>query len=124
MNRHRLIFAILMVIWTWLLLKPNPVPEMLSQSLLEDVKFYLSKCVHFGTFAFLAFYGTYRMSPANWKWLWLFLFFYGIASEIGQYIGNEYFGTNRHGCIQDVLIDTGGVLLGAHGCERLKITST
>ena len=77
--------------WTWLLLKPNPVPKIIDDSLVEDVKFILSKCAHFSAFAFLAWFGTFRMQASRWKWIWLGLVLHGIATEIGQYIGNEYF---------------------------------
>lgn len=120
MNPYRLLFALMLVVWTWLLLKPNPVPKIIDDSLLEEIKFVLSKCVHAGSYAFLAWFGTFRMVPARWKWVWLGLVLHGILTEIGQYIGNTYFETHRHGCIQDVLIDSAGVALGAIGRLRWR----
>jgi hypothetical protein len=110
---HRFALAIIFLVWTWLLLKPNPVPEFMAHSLMEDVKFFISKVVHFSAFAFLGWYGTFRVETANWKWIWLALVAYAGLTELGQYYGNLWYQTNRHGCTADVLIDSAGVLLSA-----------
>lgn len=110
---HRILFWLLVVIWTWLLLKPNPVPEFVAKSFMDDVKYVMGKTLHFVAFAFLAWYGSFRRERRQWKWVWLGCFLYAIASELGQYYGDLYFHTHRTGSVYDVLIDTAGIALGA-----------
>ena len=43
---------------------------------------------------------------------------HGAATEVGQWVGNKYYGTNRHGCVRDVLIDSAGVAAGAYALRR------
>lgn len=110
---HRILFTVILIIWTWLLLKPNPVPEFVAKSFMEDVKYVMGKSLHFAAFAFLAWYGTFRVMRSNWKWLWLGCILYAIASELGQHYGKIYFQTNRTGSMLDVVIDSCGIACGA-----------
>ena len=81
---HRILFAIILLIWTWLLLKPNPVPEFIAHSFVDDVKFVMGKSLHFFAFAFLAWYGSFRRPVPQWNWVWLVSVLYAIASELGS----------------------------------------
>jgi hypothetical protein len=47
-------FAVLLGLWTWKLLAPNPVPEAVSAHIPGDWKFYLAKSLHAVAYAFLA----------------------------------------------------------------------
>ncbi|CAN5143791.1 hypothetical protein BH11PLA2_BH11PLA2_41110 [soil metagenome] len=109
---HRVVFTFGMFVWTWLLLKPNPVPAVVAESLMGDVIFYIGKTIHLSMYAALMFYGTFCVSIHHWKWLAGGLVAHGILSELGQYFGDLWFQTHRTGKVADVLIDTGGVLVG------------
>lgn len=121
---HRLTFLVLLASWTYLLLKPDPVPERLFDGIswfdVETLKFLLAKALHLGSYAFMAVLGG-SLVPAGRRRAWLFglLVLHGIGTEIGQWVGDRYFETNRHGCVRDVLIDTTGILLGAWVLRRL-----
>ncbi len=116
---HRLAIVLILTVWTWLLLKPNPVPTIIADNLLEDLKFVIGKTLHFAAYAFLACCGTWRMQSANWKWIWLLLLGHAIATELGQHYGSIYFDTHRTGSVRDVLIDLFGIAAGATLRRRL-----
>jgi hypothetical protein len=114
-------FVCLLAVWTWLLLKPQPVPE----SLVGGISFFdpaifvfvLAKTAHFTVYAGFAFLGGWLVRG---RWLVVVLVLHGAASEFGQWIGAQYFDTKRYGCIRDVLIDTAGVAAGTFLVRRLR----
>ena len=99
-------FLLFLALWTWKLLEPQPVPEVIRGGLGVDWAFFLAKTLHCGAYAFLAVLGT--LAFPRWMW-WVvgFLALHGVGTEIGQtYI------PNRHGCVRDVLIDWAGIAAG------------
>jgi hypothetical protein len=115
---HALIFVALLGYWTYLLLKPSPVPESLLPEITWFDKvvlyFLLAKALHLSSYAFMAVLGGSLVPAGRWRNVVLgFLIFHGAATEFGQWVGNRYFETNRQGCVRDVLIDTAGIAAGA-----------
>jgi hypothetical protein len=115
---HAALFVSLLALWTYLLLRPSPVPESLFDGFSlfdkEMLHFVLAKSLHLGSYAFMAVLGGSLVPAGRWRWaVYTLLVLHGAGSELGQWIGNEYFGTNRHGCVRDVVIDVAGVALGA-----------
>lgn len=115
----RVLYSFLLLVWTWLLLKPEPVPEsILAEGATffdpEMLFFVLAKLTHLSVYAgFASLVGWIARTPSRRRTLWLLLVGHGIASEIGQMIGAAHFDTKRHGCIRDMLIDAAGILSGA-----------
>lgn len=114
----RIGYLIVLMIWTWLLVKPQPVPESVVGGVSwfdpELLFFLLAKTTHFSVYAGLAMIGGWLVrDQRNQFVLWVALIVHGIGSEIGQMIGATYFDTKRHGCIRDMIIDAVGVALGA-----------
>ncbi len=114
----RIGYLIVFLIWTWLLVKPQPVPESLVGGVSwfdpELLFFVLAKATHFSVYAGLAIIGGWLVRDhRNRMVLWCLLIVHGIGSEVGQMIGDMYFETKRHGCIRDMLIDAVGVTFGA-----------
>lgn len=107
-------YSILLAVWTWLLLKPEPVPESLVGGIAlfdpEMLFFLLAKSTHFCVYAGFAFLGGWLLRS---RWLIVALILHGAASEVGQWIGAHHFDTKRHGCVRDVLIDAAGVAAGS-----------
>jgi len=107
--RHRLLFCVILLVWTWLLIKPNPVPLIVADNLLDDIKFIIGKTLHLTMYTVLALYGTWRMQPRLRKWIWLLLFLHAAASELAQHFGSLYYNTHRSGRLADVAIDSAGI---------------
>jgi hypothetical protein len=80
----------------------------------EMLFFVLSKTLHLCSYAFMAVLGG-SLVPAGRRRAFVLaaLVLHGAATEVGQWVGNRYFETNRHGCVRDVLIDAAGVTAGA-----------
>jgi hypothetical protein len=122
---HVLVFLGLLAVWTYFLLKPNPVPESLLDSVSwfdkEMLFFLLSKTLHLGSYAFMAVLGG-SLVPAGRRRAVILaaLVLHGAATEFGQWVGNKYFETNRHGCVRDVLIDAAGISAGAWVLRRVE----
>jgi hypothetical protein len=109
---------VLLVVWSWLLVRRNEIPESFlggySWFDREMAIFIIAKTVHLSVYAFFGIFGGLLPTTKRGQLiLWGCLILHGIASEIGQMIGNAYFETNRHGCIRDMLIDAAGVTVGA-----------
>jgi hypothetical protein len=122
---HLLVFLGLLAVWTYLLLKPNPVPESLLDGVAwfdkEMLFFLLSKTLHLGSYAFMAVLGGSLVPAGRRRTVILAaLVLHGAATEFGQWVGNKYFETNRHGCVRDVLIDTAGIAAGAIVLRRIE----
>lgn len=112
-----LLFWPALAVWTWLLLKPNPVPELIGQW--DDfLKFLLAKTLHAGVYAALTVLAAVGTAARRRRWMILLMIAHGILSELGQYLGNEWYDTKRSGCVRDVLIDWAGVTAG-YGLWRL-----
>jgi VanZ family protein len=102
------VFLVFLGLWTWKLLEPYPVPEVISEQIPNDLKFILAKSLHACAYAFLTILAAWL--PVRRAYFWLAvatLALHGIGTEIGQ-----LYVPNRHGCVQDVLIDWAGIGLG------------
>jgi hypothetical protein len=108
------VYAFVLAIWTWLLVKPQPVPESLVGGIAwfdpEMLFFLLAKATHFTVYAGFAFLGGWLVRG---RWIVVALVLHGAASELGQWIGSQHFDTKRHGCVRDVLIDAAGIAVGS-----------
>ena len=110
---HATALAAILALWTYLLLAPEPVPEVLPGDYSwfdkEMAKFLLAKSLHLSAYAFLAAFGGSLFPSARGRWMyWGVLVLHGIGTEIGQ-----TYVPNRHGCVRDVLIDAAGIAVGA-----------
>lgn len=116
------LFVALLGYWTYLLLKPQPVPESVFDGFSwfekATLMFVLAKALHFGVFAFLAaFGGTLGVGR---RWVCGGLLLHATLTEVAQFYGNLYFDTHRHGCVRDVLIDAAGIAAGAWAVRRCR----
>jgi VanZ family protein len=110
--------VLLLIVWTWKLVEPNPVPAALEEELPADWRFWLSKAVHFGMYFILFLLGTWGAGP-RWRWgvAGLLLLHAGLTELIQTWV------PHRHGSLRDVLIDGGGVLAGllfTEWCRRTR----
>lgn len=100
-------FVLLLLVWTWKLVEPHPVPAALEQELPADWRFWLSKAVHFSMYLLLFLLGTWGL---GWRWRWrvvgLLLLHAGLTELVQTWV------PHRHGSLRDVLIDSGGVFAG------------
>jgi hypothetical protein len=112
-----LVYVVLLGIWSWLLVKANPVPESLLDGFSWFDKamlhFVLAKTLHLSVYAGFAVLGGW-LAGSRRLWLWTALVLHGVASEVGQMIGSIHFDTHRHGCVRDMLIDAAGITAGAY----------
>lgn len=116
---HALAFATLLLVWTWALLSPNPVPESLRKELSLDWEFVVSKALHAGMYTFLTVLGgTLARSWQGRMAVILFLVGHGVGTEIGQAV----MGLGRHGCVRDGLIDIAGVAFGTIALAMIPLT--
>jgi VanZ family protein len=104
-----LIWALYMVAWTTALLVPVP-PQPEGSPLTEpDVRFYFSKAVHVSAYTAFALLTGWLRAPVRWRsWLLALLFAHGAATETLQAL----LPTGRHGCVEDVLLDSLGISIG------------
>jgi VanZ family protein len=111
---HSLLFALLLALWTWKLVSPNPAPEVVRAKLAElDLAFAVAKALHLSGYAFLAVLAGTLPVPRHWRaFLVGLLVLHGAATEVAQ-----TFVPNRTGKASDVLIDWIGVALGALGAR-------
>ena len=109
---YTIVFLVFLALWTWKLLEPQPLPEVIRGGIGVDWAFFLAKTLHGGAYAFLTVLGTHAFPRHQW-WLVAVLAMHGVGSEIGQ-----TFVPNRHGCVRDVLIDWGGI---AGGLVALRV---
>src|SRR5262245_27181414 len=93
-------------LWTAALLTTYPV-EIGEAVAPEGMYFPASKTLHVCAYAFLTVYTSW-LPLRGWRWLLLaFLSLHAAGTEFGQ-----LFIPGRFGCLTDVLIDHGGLLLG------------
>jgi VanZ family protein len=103
------VFAIVLALWTWKLLSPNPVPESVSSLISGDWRFWLAKSLHAGAYAFLTLLALTLPVPRYWRWYFVgLLAFHGAMTEVGQ-----TFVPNRSGSVRDVLLDWLGIALAS-----------
>jgi hypothetical protein len=102
----RLAFLLFLALWTWKLLEPQPVPEVIRGGLGVDWAFFLAKTLHGGAYAFLMVLGAAAFPYRVW-WVVALLAWHGVLTEFGQ-----TFVPNRFGSVRDVLIDWGGIAGG------------
>ena len=101
-----LTFLLFLPLWTWKLLEPQPVPEVILGGIGVDWRFLLAKTLHGGAYAFLMVLGVLAFPRHKW-WVVALLALHGVGGEIGQ-----TYVPNRHGCVRDVLIDWAGIAGG------------
>jgi VanZ family protein len=101
------VFILLLLVWTWKLLEPNPVPVALEQELPADWRYWISKALHFGIYLLLCLLGLWGLGQ-RWRWaVPAFLVLHAGLTELAQ-----TWVPNRHGSLRDVLIDSGGIAVG------------
>ena len=98
-----------LILWTWKLVEPNPVPEAVGDWLDDPGKFLVGKSLHFSGYAYLAVVlGTWvppRRRPLVLAFALMLL--HGVATEVIQTMV-----PNRSGRVADVLIDWAGIATG------------
>lgn len=115
-------FVVVLGIWTYLLITPQPVPEKLFDHLSwfdkEMLIFLLAKATHLCVYAGFAV-GVGLLFRTNWcRWfVWIGLIVHGASTEATQYLLRETH--HRHGCIRDVLIDATGVAIGGYAGRKI-----
>ncbi len=109
------VFSIVLVLWTWKLLEPSPVPVEISEGLARfGLQFAAAKSLHLFVYAILTILAITLPVPRRWRYFLVgLLVWHGVATEIGQ-----RFVPNRTGSIRDVLIDWCGIALGWMWCQR------
>lgn len=112
--RHTwLLFWPALAVWSWLLVKPNPFPELARRlSAWDDLlPFLAAKALHTGVYAALTGIGLIG-GGRRWAWVVALMLAHGVLTELGQYYGDLWFDTKRTGCVRDVLVDWTGVAVG------------
>lgn len=113
------LFIPAVAVWTYLLLEPKPVPDVILEGIgwfdWEMLHFLLAKTLHLTAYAILAIIGGPLLSrPRRWL-IFAGLILHGIGTEIGQ-----MYVPNRFGCVRDMVIDAVGVSLGALALNRFR----
>lgn len=110
----RLAFWLALAVWSWLLVKPQPFPELSRQ--LSDwnelLPFLAAKSLHMTGYATLAVLAAAGWSARWRRWMVLLVVAHGPLSELAQYLGNLWLNTGRTGCVRDVIVDWVGVSAG------------
>lgn len=105
------LFFGLVGVWTYLLVEPNPIPEVKAE-VPADWHFLAAKGLHASAYAGLAVLMMFLPVPAASAHvvrplLIGFLLLHGAGTEIAQ-----TFVPGREGCIRDALIDWAGIAAG------------
>src|SRR5438034_4050464 len=96
---HLVAFVVPFVVYTVLLLVPHPLPPLPEIDV--DWMFLVNKTAHAGGYAYLTAVGFLYPREHLSRWAVVaFMMLHGVGTEIGQ-----TYVPNRHGCVQDVLID-------------------
>jgi len=103
-------FVVLGLIWTLLLLKPQPIPNEFIPFLWS--KLLAAKALHMVGNAALLVLACLGWSGRSRAVALAVLIVHGPLTELGQYVGNIWFATNRSGLVRDVFIDWFGAGLG------------
>jgi VanZ family protein len=103
-----LAWCVLLVLWTWALLTPDPVRAM-KDVLPDQLHFPAAKLTHVCAYALLAAMICVLRPLGRWRWLFLVLLsLHGMGTEYLQ-----TFVPPRTGSWRDVGIDHIGIVLGA-----------
>ena len=104
-----LLFWPALAIWTWKLVEPKPVPEVVGDWLDDPGKFLVGKSLHFSGYAYLAFVLGIWVPPRRRPLVLAFslMLSHGIGTEVIQTMV-----PNRTGRVADVLIDWAGIATG------------
>ena len=104
-----LLFWPALILWTWKLVEPNPVPEAVGTWVDAPGQFLIAKSLHFSGYAYLAFVLGVWVPPRRRPLLLAFalMLLHGVASELAQTMV-----PNRSGRTIDVMIDWGGIATG------------
>lgn len=105
---HLPVLLLLLCLWTWKLLEPQPVPEALSAKLKGETRLVAAKSLHACGYFTLTLLAVTLPVPNRWRWFFAALLaLHGVATEIGQ-----TYVPGRVGSVRDVLIDWAGAALG------------
>jgi hypothetical protein len=111
------VFVPTLVVWTWKLLEPNPVPEPVLQflSFWDFLPYLAAKTLHASGYALLTALAWIAAPDRRWRWTAVaFLLLHGAGSELLQYL----MPFNRTGRVTDVLIDWFGIAAGLLAIRR------
>jgi hypothetical protein len=108
-------FAVLLGLWTWKLVSPNPVPDELRSGLAAaGLSYAAAKTLHLSGYALLTVLAGTLPVARRWRvGLVLMLYAHGVATEVIQ-----TYVPNRTGTATDVLIDWAGISMGALAARR------
>jgi VanZ family protein len=110
---HLFAFLVPLGVFTYLLLTPEP-PRVPTR--FDWVSFLAAKGVHAGGYAYLAAVGFLFPRVPRYRWVVVgFMMLHGVTTETIQAAVPEL---HRHGCVQDVLIDWGGIAVGQFAARR------
>ncbi len=105
------LFWLALAVWTVLLVWPTPKEAVEALTEWSDIlPLLVAKSLHISGYAGFAV-GALVLFRRRW-WVFAAVGGHAILGEVGQFIGNELFGTNRVGTVKDVLIDWGGMAIG------------
>jgi len=103
-------FWVALAVWLVLLVRPGfPETSAALDRAQSGLGFVVQKGLHLSVYAGLAF-GALVLFRRRW-WAFAAVAAHAVLSEIGQYVGNEWLNTGRHGCPEDVLIDWSGMAI-------------
>lgn len=103
-----LLFWPLLAVWTWLLVRPNPIPEVVA-AIPTDWRFLAAKTLHGGTYVAMTVLALIGPAAKRGRAVAVALLLaHGAGTEIIQ-----TFVPNRSGRVRDVAVDWAGVLAGA-----------
>ena len=105
------LFAPLLVAWTWKLLEPYPLPETVEAafSFSGTARFIAAKTLHASVYSALAWLVTVGAPTRRWWFAGLGLL---VAHAAGTEIAQHLMAVGRTGKVTDVLIDLAGISLG------------
>lgn len=102
-------FWLALAVWYVFLVRPGfPETSAALDRVQDGLGWVVQKGLHLCVYAALAGGALVLFGRRKW-WAFGGVAAHAVTSEIGQYVGNEWFQTGRHGCVQDVLIDWSGM---------------
>lgn len=107
MTRWR-IWCLGLLVWTALLVAPNPTTELGLDDVLAEYKYAAAKTLHVVAYGCMAFFAGWLRTPMRYRWGLVFvLMAHGTVTELIQ---TQIEG--RTGTLRDVGYDHAGVCLG------------